>query len=386
MGVPTPQFSTSTDGRVMLWHGHEPATFVDAATARDAIGAASEENSLRKNYIINGDLRISQQNGTTAGTASGYYPVDMFLMSFSNSGTQTVQQVASVTPGGSTHRLRVTATVADAAVAAGDLCTIETRLEGLRVADLLLGSASAKTITLRFGVKAPAGIYCVSLRNGAFNRNYVAEYVIAPGEANTDVVKTATIALDQTGTWATDATSGLIVNWTLMAGTTFQATAGTWAAGNLLATADQYNFMGTVNNVFELFDVSLTVGSTAPEYQVADYAEALRACLRYYWLPTSGFSQLLWMGQAYTTSAAFIQVQYPVTMRATPTLEISAAADFGLTSASGANVISSAVTLGTSSSKMARLDVSGPASLAAGIATVLICQSANSKLAFNARL
>lgn len=382
MGVPTPQFSAAAGGSVLLWRGHEPASYVDAATARAAIGAG-------KNYIINGDMRISQENGTTAGTSSGYYPVDQFYLAYSNAGTQTAQQVASVTPGGSTHRLRVTATVADASVAAGDVSAFATNLEGFRVADLLLGSASAKTITVRFGVKAPAGTYCVCFRNAAFNRSYVAEYVIAPGEANTDVVKSVTVALDQTGTWATTNTAGLIVNWVLMSGTTFQTPAGAWTAGNLLATSNQFNFMGTVSNVFELFDVSLTVGSSAPDYQVADYAETLRACQRYYWLATSAVAvQFLWMGQAYTTAAAFIQVQFPVPMRATPTLATSIVSDFALTSASGASVTASVLTINSASStKIARLDVgTGVASLAAGIATVLLCQNANSKLAFVARL
>lgn len=39
MGVPTPQFSASSDGKVMLWHGHEPPVFVDASTVRAIIGA-----------------------------------------------------------------------------------------------------------------------------------------------------------------------------------------------------------------------------------------------------------------------------------------------------------------------------------------------------------
>ena len=38
------------------------------------------------------------------------------------------------------------------------------------------------------------------------------------------------------------------------------------------ATANQFNFMGTINNVFELFDVSLTEGTVAPPFQLPDYA------------------------------------------------------------------------------------------------------------------
>ena len=53
----------------------------------------------KKNYIINGAMMISQENGATAGTASGYYPVDQFSIGFSNAGTQTASQInTAITP------------------------------------------------------------------------------------------------------------------------------------------------------------------------------------------------------------------------------------------------------------------------------------------------
>jgi hypothetical protein len=236
----------------------------------------------KKNYVINGAMQVSQENGTTAGTTNNYYPVDCFFVSHSNGGAISSAQVASPTPGGSPNRLRVTVTTADAAVAAGDYLQINQGIEGLRVADLLAGSASAKSVTLRFGVKAPAGTYCVGIRNSAINRGYAAEFTISSGEANTDVVKSVTLQLDQSGTWLKDNSVGLYVSWGLMGGTTFQTTPSTWAAGNYWATSNQFNFMGTLSNVFELFDVSLTEGTVAPTYQVPDYASEILLCKRYY--------------------------------------------------------------------------------------------------------
>jgi hypothetical protein len=282
-------------------------------TANQMAQGRANIGALKKNYIINGAMMISQENGATAATFSAYYPVDQFSVGFLNTGTQTSQQIASATPGGSPNRLRVTATVADASVDAGDACTIEHRIEGYRVSDLRAGSASAKTITIQFGVKAPAGTYCVAIRNGALNRAYVAEYVISSGEANTNVVKSVTIALDQTGTWAADNTLGLDIVWTLMVGSTYQTTANAWQAGNFVGTSNQFNFMGTVNNVFELFDVGLYEGNVAPPFMVPDYASELAACQRY-WRKT--FHAI---GIAYNTNQCRFDISHNG-MRGNPTL------------------------------------------------------------------
>jgi len=276
----------------------------------------------QKNYITNGAMMVSQENGTTAGTTGAYYPVDGFLVSGSHGGTNTSQQVAGATPGGSPNRLRVTATVADAAVAAGDYCRIHQPVEGLRAVDLRSGSAAAKTITIQFGVKAPAGTYCVSIRNGATDRSYVAEYVIAAGEANTDVVKSVTIALDTTGTWATDNTANMYVSWALMAGSTTQTAANAWTAGQFTATSNQFNFMGTGGNTFELFDVSLTEGSVAPPFVMPDYASELAACKRYF----QKYVGVLVSGYGAAGANQFDSYLIVPSMRATPTGSVTGTA------------------------------------------------------------
>jgi hypothetical protein len=296
--------------------------FAQTLTPNAMAQARANAGVTKKNYIINGAMQVSQENGATAGTATTYFPVDQFFLSFGNAGTQTAQQVASPTPSGSPNRLRVTATVADASVAAGDNCELVQVIEGLRVADLRSGSASAKTVTLQFGVKAPAGTYCVSIRSNGVARSYVAEYVISGGEANTDVVKSATIVLDQAGTWLADNGAGLLIAWGLMVGSTFQTAANTWTAGNFLATANQFNFMGTAGNVFELFDVSLTEGATAPPFAVPDYASELLACQRYFYRRDMQAGVWFAVLQAYTTVAASGPIMdFPVRMRATPAVQ-----------------------------------------------------------------
>jgi len=302
-------------------------TYLQKAQARANIDA------LKYNYIINGAMMVSQENGTTALTGAGSYPVDQFLLDFATSGTLSIAQVASATPGGSPNRLRVTVTAADASVAAGDIVYLSTKIEGLRVADLLLGSASPKTFTVQFGVKAPAGTYCVVASNGGAGgtRSYVAEYVISGGEANTDVVKSVTIAGDTTGTWPKDNTAGLVLRWGLMAGSTFQQAAGSWGTVNAIGSSSQFNLMGTNGNVFELFDVSMTEGSAAPVFQVPDFTTELLKCQRYWEksydyatavaatvTPGSETSTLV-MSSA-TVSQGGSTVSFKVPKRATPTV------------------------------------------------------------------
>jgi hypothetical protein len=237
---------------------------------------------LKKNYILNGGMQVSQENGNTAGTTSSYYPADQFNSGFANAGTCTIVRTGTTTPAGSTNRIRYQVIGADAVAAAGDFAEIVTRLEGLRMADLFFGQGSAKTITLRFGVSAPAGTYCVTFINGAYNRSYVAEYVITAAEAHTDVVKTVTVPGDTTGTWPRDHNTAMEVRWGLMAGATYQQAAGTWGTTNAVGSPNQYNFMSIGGNTFDLFDVGLHEGSTAPPFVLPEYVNELATCQRYW--------------------------------------------------------------------------------------------------------
>jgi hypothetical protein len=261
-----------------------PGNAVNAleAVPKQQLDAAIAGNVTKKNYIINGAMQVSQENGGTTGTTSGFYAVDGFNSAYGYGGVATFGQAQNITPGNSTHRVRVTVTTADAAVAAADYYSISQKIEGLRIADLRFGTASAKSVTLRFGVKAPAGTYCVAFYNSAGDRTRVTEYVIAAGEANTDVLRTITIPGDTAGTWLQTNGIGMTVIWTLMSGTTYQATKDVWNTTNTFGTAAQFNFFGTNGNVFELFDVGLYEGTTAPPFLVPDYASELALCQRYF--------------------------------------------------------------------------------------------------------
>lgn len=256
-----------------------------AAVGLPTIGPKAAQAS-RRNRIVVHDMRVSQENGTTAGTGNGRYPVDQWAQYFvTSSGVLTVQQVASVTPAGSPNRLRATVTTADASLAAGEYWTLSQNLEGSNVADFRYGSAGAFASVLRFGFRGPAGTYAVHLGNSATNRSFVALFTIAAGQANTDTVQTIAIPGDTTGTWLTaDGVIGITLDIVLAAGSTFQGVAG-WQAGNVLGTSTVSNGMASAGAVFELFDVGLRLDPDATgvygQYEVGEKHPDYRA-ERYY--------------------------------------------------------------------------------------------------------
>ena len=261
---------------------HAPMDRVGLATNADVQAGLTAETRSR---IVNGAFQHSQENGSTAGTTTGYYVADEWMVIWNSTGTFTCQRVQSVTPNGSKNRIRTTVTVADAALAATDVLRFQTRIEGIRMVDFCYGSASARQSILRFGFKAPAGTYSISLYNSSASRSYLANFTISVEQADTDTEQVFVIPGDTTGTWLTDTGVGVNLNIVLATGTTYQGVAG-WQATGLFGTAFNTNGMATVNNTFELFDVGLYLDplatGIAPPWVMPDEAEELAACQRYW--------------------------------------------------------------------------------------------------------
>ena len=173
-----------------------------------------------------------------------------------------------------------------------------------------------------------------------------------------------------------------------MGGTTYQQAAGTWLAGSGYTTANQFNFLGTLNNVFELFDVSLTEGSVAPPFQLPDYPTELALCKRYYYKRLFGTNEFIAMLQAYSTSSANGNILvHSVEMRGPPTPLYSAGSHFSLQTAGGGAIAGLNTFTITANATGAGAAVAGSAAtLVAGNGTSLFSNNAATWLSFNARL
>jgi len=281
-----------------------------------------------KNYIVNPGMRISQENGTSSGTASGYYPVDQWVISHGQDGTLTTQQVSSATPGGSENRIRMTVTSADTSIAAGQYAVFIQNIEGLRTADLQWGTANAVDVVLRFGFKGPAGTYAVVIRNQDVNRSFVREFTISGGDANIDTLQTVTFPGDTSGTWDKDNTVSLQLIFTFAVGSTYQTTPDSWQAGPYFGTSSTSNGIGTDSDVFELFDVGLYADpdstGVAPRFELPHYDTDLKECMRYYEAGNPGTNRLD-IVYSYVTSGSFVYHYnyFSVQKRSAPSMTVT---------------------------------------------------------------
>jgi hypothetical protein len=331
-----------------------------------------------KNRIINGDCRIDQRNAgaavTTTGT--GIYFVDRWT-GFRNNAGWSVQQVTDA-PVGFVNSLRVTTTTANA----GSIALVQQFFEGNNVADFGLGTANAATFTLSFWVKSSVtGTFAVNFGNGATNRSYVTTYVI--NSANTWEYKTITITGDTTGTWATNNTAGLRVLFNLGTGGG-STTAGSWQAGDLIRTSGSIGIEGTLNATWQLTGVQLEKGSTATSFDYRPYGTELALCQRY----TIVYANQLdannrWFGYNYSGTSSLNSVQFPVTMRTTPTATISTANTFTVYS-QNASGNPSAVTLDTASAKNANISATITTNI--GLGTIFAMNDSSNKITFSAEL
>ena len=274
-----------------------------------------------RNRIINPAMVIDQRNAGASVTYSnsGGYTLDRWLFDNTTDGTVTVQQ-SSTAPVGFSNSCLVTVTAADVSLAATQRCRIRQAVEGFNVADLGFGSASASTVTLSFWVRSSlTGTFGGALNNGAADRSYPFSYTISA--ANTWEQKTVTVAGDTSGTWLTTTGIGLTAQFGLGIGSTFSGTAGAWVGSQIMSTTGATSLIGTSGATFYITGVQLEKGSTATSFDYRPYGTELALCQRYYWrwVPSANAVDQISLGYAYTTSAAFVNVPFPVTMRIRPT-------------------------------------------------------------------
>ena len=283
----------------------------------------STQSPVGANLIINGDMRIDQRDsaGTpVTATASGPYAVDRFR-GFSNGvGVFTLAQDTDV-PSGEQFTTSIKADVGtiDATIGATDFYSISHVIEGLNTAHLLIGTANAQTVTLRFWVKSPkTGTHYVAFINNGNDRSYPASYTVSV--ADTWEEKSITLTMDTTGTWLTTNGKGISLFWVLAIGSNFEGTADAWQAGNIQAASGHPNCMDNTANNFYLTGVKLEVGSTATDFVPDDYATSLAKCRRYYQIIGGAVNAFAY--KWYQTTNGYLQqtLTLAAAMRAIPTL------------------------------------------------------------------
>jgi hypothetical protein len=306
-------FPTSpTDGQIYTSSNGTQYQYVLADDAwRKLSSGGSAFNPGAKNRIINGAMEIDQRyEGTTANVSNAQeYGLDRWTFAdLSDGAIDSTRTSDAPSDTGLLYSLQLQPSTADASLSAGQYDFFWQAVEGYSIRDLSIG-----TMTLSFWVKSTVtGTYCISFRESALTRSYVAEYTI--DQASTWEKKSVSVDLASGiasgGTWNYTNGAGLYVGFSLGNGTTFNTTANAWQTGNFLSTSNQVNFMSSTSNIFNITGVQLEKGGLSTDFEFRSFDQELKMCQRYYF---KTYSQGTKPGTATFTNSHVMQPFSPIT-------------------------------------------------------------------------
>ena len=133
---------------------------------------------------------------------------------------------------------------------------------------------------MSFKVKSSlTGTFGGAVQNGDYNRFVPFSYTIS--NANTWEDKTVTITGDTTGTYQTDTSLAVRLNWSL--GAAQLGTAGTYSGSVKHGVTGQTQVISTNGATWQVTGVQLEQGSVATDFEHRPYGEELSLCQRYFW-------------------------------------------------------------------------------------------------------
>ena len=305
---------------------------VDAVTlASDGTCTANITNKPNRNLIINGAMQVAQRG--TSSTTSNDYAVDRFKHNFA--GTDEAPTFAQVDVGSSdlpftkglTKALKVTNGNQTSGAGTGDRIRVEHMIEAQNIRNSGWNyTSSSSYITLSFYVKSSVAqnFYGRLASNDGTAQSYIFE--TGSLTANTWTKITKTVPGNSNITINNDNGIGLIFNITMFGGTdqTGTVTLNQWGGFNSsIRSPDFTSTWYTTNDAtFEITGVQLEVNSSgvATDFEHRSFGQELALCQRYYYrLNCDQAGQRFGSGFQKTSSAAFVMIPFPTTMRSKPT-------------------------------------------------------------------
>ena len=287
-----------------------------------------------KNRIINGGMTIDQRNAgalTNPAVNATYYLDRWYAISGAASKYSIGQNAGAVTPPAGFINYLGCTSLSAYTVGASEQFVVRQAIEGLNIADLAWGTASAKTITISAQVRSSlTGTFGGSIYNNAGDRSYPFTYSIST--ANTWTSISVTIAGDTSGTWLTTNGVGIYVGFSIGAGATVSGTAGSWSSTLYRSATGGVSVVGTSGATFYITGVQFEVGSQATSFDFRSQGTELALCQRYYEISyTAGVkpSTVTNVGAVVTLSTPSgaatlgvypVQVNFAISKRTTPTM------------------------------------------------------------------
>ena len=293
---------------------------------------ASFEQPNPTNFIINGDMAISQRSVSAVASGNGTYnTIDRWMTFDGNDGAFTSEQ-STDSPEGFSNSLKLACTTADTSLAANTYASFTQVIEAQNLQSLDYGSSNAKPITLSFWVKSnKTGTYCIAVeKNDSTLYRFVKEYTIS--SANTWEYKTITILPDSNikagaGAIANDNGAGITIGFVLKEGSNYEgATASAWNTSKY-TTSNQVNNMDSTSNTWYLTGVQLEIGEKATEFEHEPYETTLAKCHRYFVKINDDFTGSnayhAWSSIRWGSNQQFATVALPQPIRAQATVTIT---------------------------------------------------------------
>jgi len=298
-----------------------------------------------KNLLINGNMQIAQRatSATALGptnASSGYHTADRWRIQIDQLGangqyTQSVVSGAGDYPANTVFRksLKMTCTQAvTSPLAAAAQLRLEQRIESQNLAQVEIGNATAKPLTVSFWVKSnKTGLFVAELIDPNGTQQVSGSFTIAA--ANTWERHVVTFPANPTGTIiANDNSFGLAVSFWLVAGSNFTSGTLQTAWGNTAAdrAAGFASQITALNDYLQITGVQAEIGSTASDYEQLSIDSVFNQCQRY--LPmwdARPNAVISFFGGVFDSSRAYIIGNFMVMPRVSPTsYQISNLTDF----------------------------------------------------------
>jgi len=286
-------------------------------------------NLGRRNLIINGAMQVAQRGTSSTGvTDAGYASVDRYNMNLVSLGTWTISQ-STTAPTGFTTSTKLDCTTADATAASGSYFLFEQRIEAQNLQHLAYGTSSAKSMTLSFWVRSnKTGTYYTEVQHGDAGSNYFNNHSYTISSANTWEKKIIPVTGQTAAIINNDNGIGMFVRWCIghdSTGTSGTTTNNTWHQTTANRFAGQVNLADSTSNEWYITGIQLEVGDTATDFEHHSFGETLSLCQRYYvnhGLGSNADAVVSPGRDAQYTHIRGTQVQFPVAMRANPTVVI----------------------------------------------------------------
>lgn len=312
--------------------GINGAALMATDTPQQAFGLLGVGN---RNLIINGGMVFNQRgivggsNNVGTSRAAGF-GLDRWTVWRVNDGANgaVIQEQSTDVPSGQYFKNSLKLTINGSGNPTANTSVrllLHQMIEGNNMYQLQYGTSSARFFTFSFWVKCSvAGLYAVTFTNNNSDRGYVATYSI--NSASTWEYKTITVPGDTTGTWTTDNTAGLTINFDLGTNGPTTSTYNTWLSGDYRGGATTMKLNDKNGATYFITGVQLEEGKVATPFEYRSYGQELALCQRYYEVG----NQSCWSGMTTTNvTYARVLVDYKVEKRAVPGTITATTVDYG---------------------------------------------------------